>query len=98
MTSELGLLTRSSRGGTKGLLSHMEGHSENVEYNAVLCKTLINCASNTTDGKNRSHMPLASLAEWMDTISFHVFILLRTSIMDSNYYAEFPSEAAKMTG
>lgn len=97
MRSELGLLTRSSRGRAKGLLSHMEGHFENVEDKTLLCKTLINCASNTTDGKNRSHMPLASLAEWMGTICFYLFILLRTSIRESNY-AEFPSEAAKMTG
>lgn len=42
-------------------------------------------------------MPLASLEDWMGTIYFYLFLLLRTWIMDSNYYAELPSEAAKMT-
>lgn len=35
MTSELGFFARSSRGRAKGLLSHVEGDSENVDYNAL---------------------------------------------------------------
>ena len=43
-------------------------------------------------------MSLASLAEYVGTIYFYFFLLLRASIMYINYYAELLSEAAKLTG